>query len=78
MHQEWKRGQALNCAECGEPGATLCCRQFQTCKHAWHLPCAREAAQREDPAVVFAADVLECACNTKLPRGRRSTRHTKE
>ena len=72
LASEWRRGAALACAECGQPGATLGCRGIQQCNRQWHFPCAREAAQRPTPDVVFSTNVLECACRKSFAEGRPS------
>lgn len=57
---EHSRGASLDCDVCGRRGATLACRGISACGRSYHLPCAREAAQRG--SVVFSEGVLECAC----------------
>lgn len=57
---ERSRGASLECDVCGGRGATLACRGIAACGRSYHLPCAREAAQRG--GVVFSLGVLECAC----------------
>lgn len=57
---ERSRGSLLECDVCDRRGATLACRGIAACGRSYHLPCAREAAQRG--GVVFSEGVLECAC----------------
>jgi len=60
---EWQRSSRVPCAECGKPGATLFCRCSYECKLGWHLPCAREVAQRSgSSSIVFSEGVMELAC----------------